>query len=86
MKPYTKYNLHDLVYVYDENELKQVKIISVEYAKFRSDKDGEIKERITYGIQFFENSTVYKYYQECYVYDCLSDFKNNVKVGKLYGF
>ena len=86
MWPYTKYNLHDLVYVYDENELKQVKIISVEYAKFRSDKDGEIHERITYGIQFFENSTVYKYYQECYVYDCLSDFKNNVKVGKLYGF
>jgi len=86
MKPYTKYNLHDLVYVYDENELKQVKIISVEYAKFRSDKDGEIHERITYGIKFFESSTVYKYYQECYVYDCLSDFKNNVKVGKLYGF
>lgn len=44
MRPYTKYNLHDLVYVYDENELKQVKIISVEYAKFRSDKDGEIKK------------------------------------------
>lgn len=86
MRPYTKYNLHDLVYVYDENELKQVKIISVEYAKFRSDKDGEIKERITYGIQFFENSTVCKHYLECYVYDCLSDFKNNVKVGKLYGF
>lgn len=86
MKPYTKYNLHDLVYVYDENELKQVKIISVEYAKFRSDKDGEIHEKITYGVKFFESSTVCKHYQECYVYDCLNDFKNNVKVGKLYGF
>lgn len=86
MKPYTKYNLHDLVYVYDENKLKQVKIISVEYVKLRADEDGEIHEKITYGVKFFESSTVCKHYRECYVYDGLDDFKNNVKVGELYGF
>ena len=86
MKPYTKYNLHYLVYVYDENKLKQVKIISVEYVKLRADEDGEIHEKITYGVKFFESSTVCKHYRECDVYDGLDDFQNNVKVGELYGF
>ena len=81
---YPKYNLYDLVYVYDENELKQVKIISGEFTRFKD--NNKIYNKIIYGIKFFENSTLCKHYQECYVYDSLNDFKNNVKIGKYYDF
>ena len=68
---YPKYNLHDLVYVYDENELKQVKIISVEFTRFKD--NNKIYNKIIYGIKFFENSTLCKYYIDDIVYF----FRNN---------